>query len=40
VKPADDLAGLRIADEYGERAKVVISGLAPIIGAETIADYR
>src|SRR5882724_1760632 len=28
VEPADDLAGLRIADENGERAKIVVSGLA------------
>src|SRR5215831_4551980 len=40
VEPADDLPGLRIADEHGERAKIVVSGLAGIIGAQTIADYR
>src|SRR5690242_572807 len=39
MEPADDLAGLRVANEYGERAKVVVSGLTRIIGAETIADY-
>src|SRR5215467_7098364 len=40
VEPADDLAGLRIVDEHGERAKVMVSSLAQIIGAQTIADYR
>src|SRR5262245_6672792 len=40
VEPADDLAGLRFADKYGKRAKVVVSSLAHIMGAETIADYR
>src|SRR5215469_681831 len=40
VEPADDFAGLRIADEHGERAKVVVSGLAQIIGAQTIANHR
>jgi len=40
VEPADDLPGLRVADEHGERAKIVVSGLANIIGAQTIADYR
>jgi len=34
VEPADDLAGLRIADEHGERAKIVVTGLAQIVGAE------
>ena len=38
VEPADDLAVLRVANEYGERAKVVV--LRPGSGAETIADYR
>jgi hypothetical protein len=40
VEAADDLAGLRIADEHGERAKVVISGLAQIIGAQIIPDHH
>jgi hypothetical protein len=40
MEPADDLAGLWIADEHGERAKVVVSGLAQIIGAQTIANHR
>jgi len=40
VEPVDDLAGLRIADEHGERAKIVVSGLAQIVGAETIGDHR
>jgi hypothetical protein len=40
VEPANDLTGLRIADEHSERAKVVVSGLAQIIGAQTIANYR
>jgi hypothetical protein len=40
VEPADDLAGLRIADEHRERAKIVVSGLAQIVGAETIGDHR
>ena len=39
MEPADDLAGLWIADEHGERAKVVVSGLAQIIGAQTIANH-
>src|SRR6476661_5049884 len=38
VEPADDLAGLWITDEHGERAKVVVSSLAQIIGAQTIAN--
>jgi hypothetical protein len=40
VEPADDLAGLRIADEHGERSKIVVSDLAQIVGAETIGDHR
>ena len=40
VEPANDPTGLRIADEYRERAKVVVSGLVQIVGAETVADYR
>jgi hypothetical protein len=40
VEPADDLAGLRIADEQGERAKIVVSGLVQIVGAETTGDDR
>src|ERR1700736_2645242 len=40
VEPADDLAGLRIADEHGEPAKIAVSGLAQIVGAETIGDHR
>src|SRR5713101_3626431 len=40
VEPADDLAGLRIADEHGEPAKIAVSGLAEIVGAETIGDHR
>src|SRR5262249_46752046 len=40
VEPADDLAGLRIADEHSERAKVVVSRLTQIIGAQTIANHR
>ena len=40
MEPDDDLAGLGFADKYRERAKVVVSSLAHIIGAETIADYR
>ncbi len=39
MEPADDLTGLRIADEHGERAKVIVSGLAQIIGTQTIANY-
>ena len=40
MEPADDLAGLGFADKYRERAKVIVSSLAHIKGAETIADYR
>src|SRR5262249_37348192 len=40
VEPAYDLAGLWIADEHGEWAKIVVSGLAQIIRTQTIADYR
>jgi hypothetical protein len=39
MESADDLAGLRITDEHGERAKVVVSSLVHIIGPETIADH-
>ena len=34
------LRGLRIADEHGERAKIVVPGLVQITGAETIGDHR
>src|SRR5437016_2104083 len=40
VEPADDLAGPRIADKHGERAKIVASGLAQIVAAEAIGDHR
>src|ERR1700730_4218555 len=40
VEPADDLTGLRVADEHRERAKIVVSSLAQIVGAETIGDHR
>src|SRR5215831_2257039 len=40
VEPADNPSGLRVADEYGERAKIVVSGLADIVSAEASADYR
>src|SRR5215470_12660615 len=40
VEPADELAGLGFADKHREWAKVVVSSLAHIIGAEAIADYR
>jgi len=39
VEPADDPPGLRIADEYSERAKVVVCGLADIVGAKAVAYY-
>src|SRR5262245_41645716 len=40
VEPAAGLAGLRIADEHGEPARIVVSDLAEIVGAETIDDHR
>src|SRR5262249_23026 len=40
VESADDFAGLRMAEQHGERAKVIVSGLAQIIGAQTIANHR
>ena len=40
VRGARRLPCRGFADKYGERTKVVVSGLAHIIGAETIADYR
>jgi hypothetical protein len=31
---------LLVADEHGERAKIVVSGLGYIIGAEPLGDHR
>src|SRR5262249_1643651 len=40
VEPTDDLAGLRIADEYREAAKIAVSDLIEIVCAETLCDDR
>ena len=40
VEPADDAAGLPVADEHGEPAKITVSDLAEIVGAENLGDHR